>query len=169
MRLAIANDMKKMVEDITASHHERQKAIGDIRQNVGDMRQNVGDMLIEFQKSHKQMSDDLKKGLKEFNNARIKMNNAFKEEMITHVKDLKSDIMKRLEDYGSDRAEAKNIWGSLTGSQKGIKHKAVAQTVAQKMEATIKEPTPVKESVKKPTAVGGSVKGSTKSRSRKKT
>jgi len=137
MRLAIANDMKRMTEDIVVSHHERQKAIVD-------MRQNVWNMLKEFQQSHEQMSVDLKKGLREFNNARIEMNNAFKEEVIAHVKDLKSDVMKRLEGYGADMAEAKNIWASLTESQKGIKQRAAAK----KREATMKEPTPVKESVK---------------------
>jgi hypothetical protein len=147
MRLAIANDMKRMTEDIAVSHHERQKAIVD-------MRQNVGDMLKGFQQSHEQMSVDLKKGLREFNNARIEMNNAFKEEVIAQVRDLKSDVMKRLEDYGADMAEAKNIWASLTESQKGIKHKAVAP----KRGGTIKKPTPVEEAAKEPTPSGEAAK-----------
>jgi len=123
--MAIANDIKKLGDNIIASYDTRIKAIGELVSNthktlnrfavdrkkmskeqaraltdfVADLTKNVGHMITGFQKDHKAMANDLKGNLKKGEADRTK---AFKDMMANiqkDINDIETYIKNKLKEF----------------------------------------------------------------------
>ncbi|MBU2572799.1 MAG: hypothetical protein KKH28_01815 [Elusimicrobia bacterium] len=125
--MGIADDMKRLTEDIIVSHDARAKAEADrledfkpmmdnIRASIKDIKDHIRRRLEEFHSAHAEMSEQQKKDLARGETARM-------EKFKGMMGDIRNEVEKLLGECSSEMAKAKAAWqvmaGSLAKSRKG--------------------------------------------------
>jgi len=98
----ISGDMKSLCEDITTSHGDRKRSIKDLKEQAEAVRDNARKFVDHCRKVHKEMAQDLKKGLGE---DRI--------ELVKNVSSLRDDFRKKEKEIRADLAEANRLWSEM--------------------------------------------------------
>ncbi len=139
---AIAEDMKKMTEDILVSSGDRLKAVGDLvkethqtlegfstdRKHMASQQgkdltgfakglgKDVGDMLNGFKKNHKQMSKDQAKNLADYMNDLVtgvgSILDGFQRDHGKMSKELKHDLGKYVKDLANETNQLRGEYSS---------------------------------------------------------
>ena len=98
----ISNGMKSLCEDITVSHGDRKRSIGDLKEQAEAVRDNARKFVDHCRKVHKEMAEGLREGLGED-----------RKELIKNVSSLRADFRKKEKEIRADLAEANRLWSSM--------------------------------------------------------
>ena len=98
----ISGGMKSLCEDITTSHGDRKRSISDLTEQAEAVRDNARKFVDHCRKVHKEMAEDLTKGLKED-----------RKELIKNVSSLREDFRKKEKEIRADLTEASKIWSKM--------------------------------------------------------
>ena len=98
----ISGGMKSLCEDITTSHGDRKRSISDLKEQAEAVRDNARKFVDHCRKVHKEMAEDLTKGLKED-----------RKELIKNVSSLREDFRKKEKEIRADLTEASKIWSKM--------------------------------------------------------
>jgi len=98
----ISGGMKSLCEDITTSHGDRKRSIKDLKEQAEAVRDNARKFVDHCRKVHKEMAQDLKKGLGED-----------RKELIKNVSSLREDFRKKEKEIRADLTEASRIWNTM--------------------------------------------------------
>jgi len=96
--MGIANDMKKLGEDIVASYDVRIKTIGQL---VKDTQK----MLNGFQAEHKEMADELKTDLAKGEEERLKAFKTMMAEIQKRIKEIETYVKNKLKEFSDAHAD----------------------------------------------------------------
>jgi len=113
----IAAGMKSLCEDILTGDEDRKSEIKQIKGQAEVIRDNARKFLAVSHKFQKEMSQELKKGLREG-----------REDLIKKVKALREDFIKKEKKVRTDLAEANRIWNMANDVLKSRRTKSL-QTV----------------------------------------
>lgn len=144
--MGIADEMKKIAEDIAVAHDLRVKAVGDIVADVHKILSAAQKTVKGFTSDRKKMSaeqaQELKdfaaelaksvaKKLKEFSDSHAAMSEELKKELAKYVAGISSDIKKLLSGYSKDRKELAAELGKMAANWqeviKGLSRKKAAK------------------------------------------
>jgi len=129
--MGIADDIKKLGEDIVTSYDMRVKAIGELatdvhkklegfaaerkdmaakqakalRDFVTDLTKKVGAMIKSLQKEHKEMADNLREGLKKGETERLKSFEDMMGGIKKGIKDIESYVANKLKEFNKAHAD----------------------------------------------------------------
>lgn len=98
----ISGGMKSLCEDIATSHGDRKRSIKDLKVQAEAIRDNARKFVDHCRKVHKEMAQDLKKGLGED-----------RKELIKNVSSLREDFRKKEKEIRADLTEASRIWNKM--------------------------------------------------------
>jgi len=96
--MGIADDMKNLGEDIIGSYALRVKAIGELVKDTNKM-------LKGFQKEHKGMAADLRKGLKQGETDRLNTFKSMMAEIQKGVKEIEPYVKNKLKEFSDAHAD----------------------------------------------------------------
>lgn len=129
--MGVAEGIKKIAEDIIASHEQREKAIDELvadtrrtlegfsldRKKMSkeqaqsladfakDLTKNVGNMIKDIQKAHKEMADNLNESLKKGEADRLKDFKGMMGGIQKSIKDIESYVANKLKEFNEAHAE----------------------------------------------------------------
>ncbi len=98
----ISDDMKSLCEDITTARGDRKRSVKDLEEQAETVRDNARKFVDHCRKVHKEMAQDLKKGLGED-----------RKELIKNVSSLRDNFRKREKEIRADLSEANRLWSSM--------------------------------------------------------
>jgi uncharacterized protein (DUF342 family) len=94
--------MRNLSEDIIAGHKGRKSRIQELKDQTDTIKRETTGFLDETRRLHSEMSDGLKKDLKED-----------KKNLLKNVNALRADFRKKEKEIRSDLMEAKKIWNDM--------------------------------------------------------
>jgi len=109
----VSSGMKSLCEDIMTGHEDRKSSIRQLKGQAEAIRDNAKKFLDDSKKLHKEMSKNLKKGLREG-----------REDLIKNVNTLREEFKKREREVRADLAEASKIWDKMRETLRSRKTKS---------------------------------------------
>jgi len=109
--MGMADDIKRLGEEIATSYDMRVKAIGELGNNVSNM-------MKTFQKEHKEMADKLRENLKKDERDRL-------EESSKRNKERKAEVAGLLKSYRDEREKLAANWQAVVDTM--AKKKALSR------------------------------------------
>ncbi len=106
----ISSGMKGLCEDIAMARGDRKRSIKDLKEQAEFIRDSARKFVGRSREIHKEMAEDLTKGLKE---DRI--------ELIKSVSSLRDDFRKKEKEIRADLAEANRLWSAVNKTVKSKK------------------------------------------------
>ena len=106
----VSGDMKSLCENIATARGDRKRSIRDLKEQAEAIRDNARKFAGHCRKVHKEMAEDLTKGLKED-----------RKELIKNVSSLREDFRKKEKEIRADLVEASKVWNKMNKTLKSRK------------------------------------------------
>lgn len=117
----ISGEMKSLCEDIVKTYQERIKATQALKKEAGTIRKGTRKFLGETKLLHKEMAEDLRKGLLEQ-----------REGLKKKIDSLRKDFRKKEKEICSDLAEASEIWNKMKEALRSKRSQAKASKAKER-------------------------------------
>jgi len=133
--MGIADDTKKLREDIVASYDLRVKSIGELTKDTQNM-------LKGFQGEQKDMAAELRSTLEKGEADRLKASESLKNEIQAEQENRNKAVADLLEEFKTEREKMAANWQALTATmvnKRGIKPRVEAEVKVRPVEEAIEE------------------------------
>ncbi len=104
--------MRSLCEDVVTGRENRKDCIRQLKEQAQTIRNHAREFLEDSKKLHEEMSNDLRKGLREG-----------RENLIKNVSGLIEDFREKEKEVRADLAEANKIWNKMKETLKDKKTK----------------------------------------------